>query len=257
MYSLLIVDDEVQILEGIRRTLDWQALSIGPVVTAQTYHAAIGKAVEMEPDLALFDVCLGERRGYELIEKLQELKLPTHYLMMSGYEEFEFVRRAMACGAKGYLLKPIDRRELQDALCRIIREELGGLPQEEQVAKDPVLDRPYEDFSKLTRKMLVMASSDYGDTLTLKEVGERFRMNSTYLGQIFLRDTGMKFSEYVTRFRLLTARRLIEETDDKVGVIAYQVGYRNMGYFYTQFREMFSLSPLDLRWHRRKGEEAP
>lgn len=256
MHTLLIVDDELQILEGLRRTLDWDALGIGPVVTAQSYHEAIDKAVEYEPVLALFDVCLGPHRGYELITHLKGLRLPTHYLMMSGYEEFEYVRQAMISGARGYLLKPIQRGELQQALLQIINEELGGLTDQPQGVRhlEPVLERPYEDFSKLTRKMLLMVQADYGENMTLKHVANLFRMNSTYLGQIFLKDAGIKFSEYVTRYRLLEARRQIEQTDEKISVIAHRVGYASMGYFYTQFRELYAVSPSDLRGSYREGD---
>lgn len=256
MYSLLIVDDELQILEGLKRTLPWDELAIAPILTAQTYQEAIDKAVEYEPDLALCDVCLGEYRGYDLIDRLGGLGLRTRYVMMSGYEEFEYVRKAMNGGARGYLLKPINRGELRQVLTKVIVEELGGRApaQADDGSHDPVLGLPYEALGKLTRKMLLLVQADFHTGITLKTVAEQFRMNSTYLGQLFLKESGIKFSEYVTRYRLLQARKRIEGTREKVGVIAHQVGYHNMSYFYAQFREEFSISPSDLRSGRPEDE---
>lgn len=254
----MIADDESQIVEGLRHTLDWASLGIENLVAAKSYSEAVKLAVACEPHIALLDVCLGEQRGYDIVQRLADLSLPTHCLMMSGYEEFEYARRAMHAGARGYLLKPIDRQELKACMTRIIVEDLAGLPNEppcNDAWPDPVLRTPCEAYPKLTQKLMRMVAADYGADLTLKSVADQFRMNGTYLGQIFLRDTGLKFSEYVSHYRLLKARELIERTDAKISVIARRVGYGHMGYFYTQFKELFSISPSDLRAGDGQREE--
>jgi YesN/AraC family two-component response regulator len=78
-------------------------------------------------------------------------------------------------------------------------------------------------------------------------VAERFRMNGTYLGQLFLKETRMKFSEYLMAYRMLRARERIQSTDEKIASIALSVGYPNLNYFYTHFHAYFEKSPSDLR----------
>lgn len=74
MYKLLIVDDEPQILEGMKRTLDWGEYGIHQIETSETKEDAIAKSVELLPDIAIFDVCIGPDLGYEIIHQLNELR---------------------------------------------------------------------------------------------------------------------------------------------------------------------------------------
>ncbi|MGZ9584946.1 response regulator transcription factor [Paenibacillus marinisediminis] len=250
MYKLLIVDDEPQILEGIKRTLDWERYGFGHIETSETYEDAISKAVEFYPDLAIFDVCIGNDRGYDAIRRLNELGLPAKYIIMSGFNDFKYAQEAIRCGAKDYLLKPVERSKLQHAVEKIIIEDLHGTLEgtdHDDMNKDPVLGVRYEDLSKLTNRILLMVKVEYAQNITLKMVAERFRMNGTYLGQLFLKETEMKFSEYLMAYRMLRARERILSTDEKIASIALSVGYPNLNYFYTHFHSYFDKSPSDLR----------
>lgn len=126
MYKLLIVDDEPQILEGMKRTLNWEEYGFHLIETCETGAEAIAKSVEIMPDIAIFDVRIGPDLGYEIIQKLNELRLPTKYIIMSGYSEFEYAQAAIRCGVKDYLLKPVDRSKLQKVIEKIIVEDLNG-----------------------------------------------------------------------------------------------------------------------------------
>lgn len=250
MYKLLIVDDEPLILDGIKRTLNWETLGFGQIETSETYEGALTKAVEFLPDLAIFDVCIGKERGYNAIRKLKEIHLPTTYIMMSGYGEFEYALEAIQCGARDYLLKPVERAKLQALVERVIVEDLNGTLKGmnlEHRDVDPVLGVRYDTLSKLTNRILLMVKAEYDQNLNLKTVANRFRMNGTYLGQLFLKETQMKFSEYLMNYRMLRARDRILTTDEKISTIAHSVGYANLNYFYTHFQAYFSKSPSDLR----------
>ncbi|MBM7565201.1 response regulator transcription factor [Paenibacillus sacheonensis] len=250
MYKLLIVDDEPQILEGMKATLDWEKYGFGQIETSETYEGAIAKSVEFMPDLAIFDVCIGKKRGYDAIHKLNELRLPAKYIIMSGYGEFQYALEALRCGAKDYLLKPVDRTKLQHLVERIIVEDLHGTVEGADCGDldmDPVLGVRYDSLSKLTNRILLIVKAEYDQNINLKSVAERFRMNGTYLGQLFLKEAHMKFSEYLMAYRMLRAQEHIQNTDEKIANIALSVGYPNVNYFYSHFHAYFGKSPSDLR----------
>lgn len=250
MYKLLIVDDEPQILEGMKRSLDWERYGFSRIETSENYESAISKAVDFLPDLAIFDVCIGKERGYDAIHRLNELRIPTKYIIMSGYAEFEYAQEAIRCGVKDYLLKPVERTKLQNVVEKIILEDLHGTLEgidHDDLQMDPVLGVRYDNLSKLTNRILLMVKVEFSQNLNLKVVAERFRMNGTYLGQLFLKETQMKFSEYLMAYRMLRARDRIQATDEKISNIALSVGYPNLNYFYTHFHAFFEKSPSDLR----------
>ncbi len=263
MYRLLIVDDEPYIVEGLKRILDWERYGFLRVETASNYHEAIEKTIELKPDLALFDVCIDGARGYDIIAQLSALHLPTSYIIISGFDEFEYVRKSFLVGVKDYLLKPIDKQKLQSIVERIIvtdlKGSLDGLHTNDATV-DPVLGLAYATLSNLTQKVLLIVHGEYHKNLSLKQIADMFKMNSTYLGQIFIKETGMRFSEYLMVYRLTVAKREIMSTSEKISSIAHMVGYSNLNYFYIQFKSHFGSSPTSLREMtaaQRAAKEAP
>ena len=248
MYSLLIVDDEPIILRGMQKKIDWRSYGFTNIAAESTYSGACSTAVILRPTLCLMDVCIGNEKGYELIEEFKSLGVKSHYIMMSGYDEFEYAQNAMRCGALDYLLKPVDTDTLGRVVEKIVVEHLGGIISVESKRKtDPVLNKPYDDFSPLIQKVLMIARLEYRHTLNLKILGEKFRMNAAYLGQLFHQSTKIKFSEYLMMYRLQKARELLIHTDDKIATVASTVGYDNMSYFYMHFKACFGQSPTDIR----------
>ncbi len=72
-------------------------------------------------------------------------------------------------------------------------------------------------------------------------------MSSKYIGRVFLKETGMKFSEYLMSYRMLEAKKRIIHTREKISVIAASVGYVQMNNFYIHFKNYFGVSPSALR----------
>ena len=250
MYRLLIVDDEPRIIEGIKLMLNWKGYGINQIITATNYDDAIQKAIEYKPHIGILDVCIEDARGYDIINVLNSFSLPTKYIMISGHDEFEYARKAIHVGAKDYLMKPINQTELRRAVERIIVDDFNGtiqLDAEEDKNMDPVLKVPYSSLSNLTSKVILMTKGEYNKNINLKVIAEKFKMNSNYLGQIFLKETHIKFSEYLMIYRLIIAKEKLETTTDKTYNIAREVGYSNINYFYTHFHTYFGVSPSDLR----------
>ena len=147
MYRLLVVDDEKDIRENIRYLINWSRYGINQIETAATYEEAVNKALDIRPHIILMDVKLGDGRwGYELVEHLRASGLKAVCGMISGYDDFQYIKRAMQASAKDYLLKPINVEELEQFVERAIVEELKGrLPLKSGDAPDvdPVLKGEY------------------------------------------------------------------------------------------------------------------
>jgi len=251
MYTLLLVDDEPNVLESMRRVLDWDSYGFKRIETAASCEQARASAVQCRPDLALVDVRIGDEYGYDLVRQIRELGLSTTCVMMSGYGEFRYACEAMRSGAFDYLLKPVRAEKLAACVEKIISERLGGeVHRQDARQQDIVLQRPYEDFAPLVGKVLTLVRAEYAQNITLKSIADRFRMNPTYLGQLFIRETGLKFSEYLMLYRLHMARERILFTDDKIASIAAEVGYSNLNYFYTHFHNYYNITPSEMRENR-------
>ena len=249
-YRFMIVDPDQGVCESIPDLLDWSQYGISGILTADSYEEAVSRAVDFQPHIALVELELGMRRGYELMEHLREAGLETVFCAMGAREDFQWILRSMRAGARDYLLKPISTRELRSFVERAVVRELGGVLPERtasQAGVDPVLHTEYGKLSRITNKIILIIKSNYRRGLSLTGIAETLNMSSKYIGRIFLQDTGMKFSAYLTAYRMIQAKRLIENSQEKISVVASMVGYSQLNNFYVHFKSYFHTSPGALR----------
>ena len=119
----MIVDPDRGICENIPYLLDWSQYGVSGILTANSYEEAISRAVDFQPHIALVELELGDRQGYELVRHLRETGLETVFCTMGDKEDFQWVQQSMRAGARDYLLKPLDTSELRSFLgpCRSVR----------------------------------------------------------------------------------------------------------------------------------------
>ena len=88
---------------------------------------------------------------------------------------------------------------------------------------------------------------NYAENLRLRDLGKKYYVNSSYLGQIFRKKYGQSFSDYLTNYRMNEATKLLLKTDKKVNQIAEAVGYKDSDYFIRKFIELKGCTPSKFR----------
>lgn len=119
MIQVLIVDDEPKLREGLRAFIDWESYGYSVVDTAANGNEALEKFHKLRPGLVIADIRMPGMDGLQLIGRLRELDPALHILILSGYADFEYAKKAIQQRADGYLLKPVDEDELIDYLHQI------------------------------------------------------------------------------------------------------------------------------------------
>lgn len=123
--------------------------------------------------------------------------------------------------------------ELVAALQEVATETVGSLLQD---VKNPVVSQ-----------VLGYIHAHYADELSLKTLGAQYHIHPVYLGQLFHKETGESFAEYINKYRIDQAKQQLKNTNLKVHEIARNVGYWETGYFYKQFRKYVGISPTDFK----------
>lgn len=122
-YSVLIVDDEYYICEGVRQKLVQLNFSeIEDVRFCLSGEDALALCKIYKPQIVITDIKMSGMGGIELIQRLGEKLHPVRFLALSGYDDFEYVKGAFQHGAVDYLLKPLLTSALQSALKSAIAE---------------------------------------------------------------------------------------------------------------------------------------
>ncbi|MGV2794764.1 response regulator, partial [Clostridium perfringens] len=119
MIKVLIVDDEPKLREGLRTFIDWNEYGYTVVDTAANGNEALEKYQAHLPDLVIADIRMPGMDGLQLIQRLRQLDPMLHILILSGYADFDYAKKAITQRADGYLLKPVDEEELIDYIEKI------------------------------------------------------------------------------------------------------------------------------------------
>lgn len=122
-YTVMIIDDEKTVREGICQLIDWQAEGFGLASCGKDGREGLANILRERPDLVLVDIKMPGLSGLEVIREAKKEGFEGHFLILTGYSEFEYARSAITMGVEGYLLKPIDEDELL-AYVRAVRGKL-------------------------------------------------------------------------------------------------------------------------------------
>lgn len=120
MMRVLICDDEVNVCRLLISLINWDALDLELVGLAHTGPEALQKIQDLLPQIVITDVRIPVFDGLELVSRTQALGIHANFIVVSGYQHFEYVHNALRHGIVDYLLKPINREELNNALEVII-----------------------------------------------------------------------------------------------------------------------------------------
>lgn len=405
MFRVMIVDDEEMIRHGIKTYLMRGGYNFDEIYTASNGHEALSLLdTRPLPHLLITDICMPQMSGIELLQIIRNRRIPCRVIVLSGYNDFEYVRSAAILGIENYLLKPVNDDELHQTLhntlaklqreekllsvqqmnADLIRENIinrwiyGAISETELVDRAEFLEldlectyfqpcilrllgtdenknidlkqqiydicssflstvsccyfsRNYngdtiavfcqeeEDLSsqtvaralnncihEISRRLSVkpyvllgravegywnVASSfsealgngiflgeiplvdpatgsnedpsnisspfsyllaeyvleHYREDLNLKMLAAHFKGNAAYIGQIFKRDIGRPFTEYLKHVRLEKAKELLINSYCSAKEIAEKVGFQNASYFCTVFKKETGLTPAEYR----------
>lgn len=163
MIRLLLVDDQPLFVESLKMSIEGYADDLTVIGIAKDGATAVGMAAELKPDVILMDVHLPDFSGVQATEQILSQDPTIRIVMLSTYDEDEYVKDALRLGASGYLLKDISPTELIAA----IRALHTGLVQISPKIAAKLINAMYDGTSE--RIPEVSASFEWFDTLTARE----------------------------------------------------------------------------------------
>ncbi|MZQ86682.1 response regulator [Paenibacillus sp. 5J-6] len=146
MWRIAIIDDDRQVLQGMKLAIPWEALNAEYVGEAMTGEDGLQMVLEAQPDIVITDIYMPVMNGIDMIERLREEGFQGKIIILSGYSDFEFARQALRFQVSDYVSKPISLQTLNSVLSKVI-EELTD--EEEQRMKQVDLEQKlsmYEPF---------------------------------------------------------------------------------------------------------------
>ncbi|QLY80001.1 response regulator transcription factor [Clostridium intestinale] len=126
MIKTIIVDDEYYAREGMKKTIPWNSLECEIYGEADNALKAIEVAKLYKPELIITDINMPGIDGISMSQEIKKYLPNSKFIIITGYDDFQYARRAIKMNALDFILKPIDYEELINAIknaVEVIKEE--------------------------------------------------------------------------------------------------------------------------------------
>jgi two-component system response regulator YesN len=111
MYTLLLVDDEPEIRDGLREVVPFEEHGFTVIDVASNGLEGYQKALELKPDLVITDIRMPLLDGLSMCKAIQKELPICQFIIISGYDDFDYARRAIQLNTMAYVLKPVSKNE--------------------------------------------------------------------------------------------------------------------------------------------------
>ncbi len=252
--NILIADDEhlirkwlMLLIQNARPDLDYSFIEAGNGKEACTILAT------QRFDLVFTDIKMPFSDGLEVVKFIKKHQPTLTVVVLSAYNELDDVKTAIREGAYDYILKA----EMEaDDLARVIgvAEQRISFRQSDNVEKgllEQIQESNLKTRNTAIRDALKLIQKHYSERLTLNSVSQAVFLNRSYFSQLFKKETGYSFADYIERVRLQAACQKLTETNGSIGEIAAAVGFTSQAYFSKQFKKTIGLTPGEYRRQNR------
>lgn len=122
MYKLIVVDDEVEVRQGISQNINWRKYGFRVSGEAENGREALDHIEKEVPDLVITDIKMPVMDGLELSSIMRESFPTVKIVIITGFDDFKYAQQAIKYGVLEYILKPVLPKDIEDLLERLKRQ---------------------------------------------------------------------------------------------------------------------------------------
>lgn len=261
MYKVAIIDDEPLIVEGLSKTMMWEKWNCQ--VAGYAYDGREGMELirRERPDIIITDINMPEMDGLMMIAGLKSEFPGMQLIILTGYREFEYARRAIELGVSRFLLKPSKMNELEEAIEAVTgRLDQMGISMAEQPENDEQSSNGSEEGTEGTgepenneaNSFIVKNALEYirensQEKLHLVDVADQVYVSQWHLSKLLNKHTGKTFSDILNGARMEKSKELLKDPSLRICDVAEMVGFQDLAHFSRVFKKMEGMSANEYR----------
>lgn len=226
MKKILLVEDEKNIRLGITEFFDWEKADSKLLDTAKNGEEGLRKIYIHKPDIVITDVRMPFLNGLDMIEEAMKFHR-FDSIVISGYEEFNYAKKALQLNVKEYILKSIDFSELLNAInnLNIKNSEINkyGAAQE------------FVDYIK----------NNMDKRIYLQDLSDHFFLSDTTINNIIKEEFNLTSNELINVIKIDYSVSLLKMHKYKLYEIAEMAGFSSYKHFYKVFKKIKGINPSE------------
>lgn len=155
MKKVVIVDDEYIVVNGIKAMIAREKMDFEVTGSACDGIEGLKVIIEQQPDLVISDIRMPGMDGLALIEEARAYLPNTIFVIISGYQEFEYARKALSLGVRGYIDKPITMAKVRETL-----QMANDLIEKRQNRQSDALKKEYQNVNGQLMNLIIERKSE-------------------------------------------------------------------------------------------------
>ena len=254
MYSVIIVEDENIIRNGIKNSINWKKHNCIVIGEAKNGLDGVELILSLKPNIVITDINMPVVNGLSMIE---QTKPNCNYsaIVLTGYSDFNYACEAIRAGVVDYILKPLKNQDMDEAIGRAITDynNICLLKKKNKETRNLKKLSLFEgiDLSNINDE-LVKGTLDYiyvnfRNKITMTDLSEALYYSDRYINQRFQKITGTTVIEFLNRYRIQQALILLQNTNKTICDIGELIGIGDYKYFNLVFKKYIGCSPREYR----------
>lgn len=251
MYKALIIDDEKPVRTAIEKLVDWNQYDIDQIFMASHGKEGIEIMRKENPDFIFLDICMPIMDGLEFLELAKEEYPTSQFIIVSGYDDFGYAQNALRFGATDYLLKPLDRESINNALVHAINKRSVDIEEHRinslKDSKQESLDNHELTPDEIVETIREYINNNFAENIRISMFSDKYYFSKEYISRHFKNKYGFGIYEYVLKIRMENAAILLKDDSIKISDVGIKVGFADNNYFSKAFKNYYNLSPSEYR----------
>lgn len=247
MYNVIIIEDEDIIRKGLMYSYDFSSDNLHVVADFDNPVKALEYLENNKVDIIITDIKMPLMSGLEMINKIENRK-NYEFIILSGYSDFEYAKKAISFGVTEYLVKPLDH----DLLKKSLNKAINNL-HDKQLIQDAKfqaknLSKVYQEIDvndQLLEEIINYIKDNYMKKIKLEDVANCLNYSVSTIKNK-LKQNNMKFNTTLNSYRIYKAINLITLQKYPIYQIAEMVGFNDYKYFCTKFKNYTGYSVTEL-----------
>ncbi|MBW6409587.1 response regulator transcription factor [Clostridium weizhouense] len=235
MCKVLLASDEALELEALKIIIYKKIENINIIGLAHNGDEVIKMDDDLNPDIIFMDTLMPGIDGFEATKIIKQKNKDRKIILMSVYDNFEFLQKALQIKADDYLLKPIKPEKVIEILSDYIKNN-----------EKQLLDKNLSNEDKL-KLSLNYIEKNFKTDLTLQEVADYMNYSTTYFSKSFKKYVGVNFNKYLTNLKIKEAKSVLKKTNVTINDLAFNLGYNEPNYFCKVFKKIAGITPSEYR----------
>ncbi|NLC97125.1 MAG: response regulator [Erysipelotrichaceae bacterium] len=248
MYKILIVEDETLLRKGLIYSMDFSELNSIVIGEASNGLEGIEQIKALKPDIVITDINMPFKSGLEMLEETKEFDYSA--IILSGYNEFEYAKKAIEFDVSQYILKPVNHKELKEAIKKAIKniemkKSFNKISDNIKEISDKTLITTKSNLSYYVKSVISIIESEYMNKLVMQDIVDKLDVSATLLNSRFKNEVGITINDYLNRYRIQVAIKLLKENSMPIYKIALETGFSDYKYFNKVFNKYMGCSPSE------------